>query len=75
LEAIIGGIVKRHGFDFVRDRVVRNGYRDTAIRSAFGSGLQATPSVVHEALRLYLDDLHSCAGDMLAGLPLPDFDY
>ena len=58
------------GFDLVRSRVIPTSDCDTALRVAFGSGLEATKESVTHCLLSYTEHLRNETGPLLV-----DDDY
>ena len=56
------------GFDYVKRRVMNGVYCDTAIRAAFGSGLQAKESNVISTLQSYVGEINGCCPCLLASV-------
>ena len=74
LEQVILHMIMTVGFDYVKCRVMNGVYCDTAIRAAFGSGLQAKESNVISTLQSYVvenDGSMRCFQLLLSLLPLP----
>ena len=56
------------GFEDVKCRVLNGVYCDTAIRAAFGSGLQAEESNVISTLQSYVGEIDRCCPCILASV-------
>jgi hypothetical protein len=67
-EQTILRLIARFGFDHVLRKVVGEYYRDTALRAAFGSGIQSTQSNSVACLQSYIDELRRLPFDLLATL-------
>jgi hypothetical protein len=68
LEQLILHMIMTVGFDVVKRRLMNGVYCDTAIRTAFGSGLQAKESNVILTLRSYVGEIDRCCPCLLASL-------
>ncbi len=64
-EQIVLRIIDRFGFDLVRSKVVPASDCDTALRAAFGSGLEATEESVRHCLAAYIGYLRDETGPLL----------
>lgn len=64
-EQIILAIIKRLGFDTARAKIAPGANCDTALRAAFGSGLDATEDNVLAVLASYIADLRKQTGFLL----------
>ena len=64
-EQIVMRIINRFGFDHVRSRIVPASDCDTALRAAFGSGLEATEESVMHCLTAYVEYLRHETGPLL----------
>lgn len=64
-EQLLLRIIKQAGFSHVRAKVVPVSHCDTALRVAFGSGLDATLENVQAALESYVNDLRHDVGPLL----------
>ena len=67
-EQTILRLIAHFGFNHVLRKVVGELYRDTALRAAFGSGMQTTESNAVACLQAYIDELRRLPVDLLAGL-------
>lgn len=63
LESILIGLIIHLGFDEVKTQIIAVHDCDTAIRAAFGSGVDATEIRVLETLRAYQSDLEKKVGE------------
>ncbi len=65
LEQMVKIMIRRHGFDFIKQHVIPAREFDTALRVAFGSGEKAEESNVLAALQAYIDSLRSETATLL----------
>ncbi|MFM9959987.1 MAG: hypothetical protein ACKV2Q_02040 [Planctomycetaceae bacterium] len=65
-EQIVLRCIEHSGFELVRSRAVPASDCDTALRAAFGSGLEATEETVRQCLTAYTEHLRSETGPLLA---------
>ncbi len=65
-EQLMKQIIAVHGFDTTKRKVVPAVDCDTALRSAFGSGLDAKEEQVLRVLNSYVDELRASTDDLLA---------
>jgi hypothetical protein len=65
-EQLVLGVINQRGFEHVRTRVVPVSDCDTALRAAFGSGLDASEANVCDCLTRYVEDLREGTGVLLA---------
>jgi hypothetical protein len=66
LEQLILKLLNTHSFDFVLAKILPARDYDTALKSCFGSGTEATPENVTQALKAYIADLRQNSGELLA---------
>lgn len=65
LEQIILRAIAKFGFDYVKQRVVSGVDCDSALRAAFGMGLDAVEQQVKRVLGVYVSELREATGDLL----------
>lgn len=65
LEYVVRLIIDRHGFEYVRDRIVPQRECNTSMKTAFGSGRLATLENVLASLEYKLRELVEETGDLL----------
>ena len=59
-------IIAHFGFSHVLPKAIGGLYRDTALRAAFGSGMQSTEPNTVACLQDYVDELRQLPIDLLA---------
>ena len=65
-EQAILRLIAHFGFNHVVGKVVGDLYRDTALRAAFGSGMQTSESNAVACLKAYIEELRQLPVDLLA---------
>jgi hypothetical protein len=65
-EQMVKRVIQHCGFSYVQDKVIPARACDTALRVAFGSGIEATEAAVLTILDSYINELRSLSIDVLA---------
>jgi hypothetical protein len=66
LEQLILEMINTFGFEDVKASALKGVYCDTAIRSSFGSGMEAEESNVISTLKSYIREVNGCCPGILA---------